>query len=213
MLIRSDPKFRSEYNFDQDDHVTLPEDKKNSAHIIHADEEFNRLMNSLKYSIGSASIESPERALISDKSSSHNARISKYTALHKSEEKVSTRNQRSKELLFRAGGSVLSSMDYVPMTGLGLNNQSDILDRTNPINVSEHMPKYSDIYPTSSTALPSNSTMIRIRGEFLLNWLSLDRNQFKIIKQSDGFLGKLYSKTFCLNLLSFRIYTWATTKY
>lgn len=65
-------------------------------------------MNSSKFSAGSESFGSREKALISDKSSVINLRSSKYAALIKSEDK-SSKHQRSKEHLFRAGGSVISN--------------------------------------------------------------------------------------------------------
>lgn len=110
MMIRSDPKFRSEYNFDQDAQVALPSVPKHTPNVVPADEEFNRLMNTSKYSIGSASHRSPERHLISEKSSVVNAPQPKYTNLHNnSEDKLSNRNQRSRERLYKAGGSIISN--------------------------------------------------------------------------------------------------------
>jgi hypothetical protein len=155
MVIRSDPKFQSEYDYNKDQHVTLPKEGfRNDSEIITPDEEFKRLLNSSNYSVGSESLHSIERKFPSEKSSLNHLRKSKYTALTKSDEKGSTRNQNSRELLFRIGGSIVSS---------DLNLSKNTLSQ--PQNPSSYLPRYSDIYPSTSTGLDTNSTMVRIRGK------------------------------------------------
>lgn len=40
------------------------------------------------------------------------------------------------------------------------------LENTHPQNSSDYAPRSSELYPSTSTGLPSNSTMIRIRGKY-----------------------------------------------
>ena len=155
MLVRNDPKFQSEYNFSKDESIILPQNSiRNSLNKEQVDDEFKRLMHSSQYSAGSESF-SPGREYIENKPLVINARQSGYTVFPSMIEKPSTRNQRSKEL-YNAGGNILSQDVSI------IQEDSSIMPRN--LISSEYAPR-SDQYPTTVTGIPTNSTVIRIRGK------------------------------------------------
>jgi len=170
MMVRSDPKFQSDYNIDQDQHVILPKGGRVSSNDASADDEFKWLMNSSQYSAGNGG-QSPQVMHLANKSSVGNVRGSKFTIFPSTIEKPGSREKRSREL-FNAGESIISH--EVNMSNDQVLNYSKLENASEPMQVSKHRspltnPEYlrksSEYYPTTSTAIPSNSTMIRIRGK------------------------------------------------
>jgi hypothetical protein len=156
MQVRNDPKFQSEYNFERDARISLPQESNVGANEMTAEEEFKILMQSSQYSSGSGSNSSPDIGGMTNISSAVRARHSKYTGFPSTIEKPTTMNKRYRELM-NAGGSVISNDLSI--------SQDRSLRNHHLLNSSEYAPKSSDNYPSASTALGSNSTMIRIRGK------------------------------------------------
>ena len=157
MLIRNDPKFQSQYNFEADERIVLPMEIKKSHNKISAEEEFNHLMQSSQYSSGSGDgMSSPDRVIHANKSSAMPVRESKHRIFPQIIEKPTTREKRSTGLR-KAGDSIISNE-------LSLSQERSI-GFSHPSNTSAYLPKSSENYPSASTALNSSSTVMRIRGK------------------------------------------------
>jgi hypothetical protein len=158
MKIRNDPQFQSEYNFAADEQVSLPPESTSQQDVPPV-EEFKHLMQSSEYlpSTDERSMSPSDQAIPMDKSSAVHVRQTKYTIFPTNSIEKPTAQVKNRRGLFNAGENVISS-------NLSL-SQDRAMRNSHAPNISAYAPKSSEHYPSASTALGSNATMIRIRGK------------------------------------------------
>jgi hypothetical protein len=170
LLIRNDPAFQSEYNYKADSQIMIPRPRMISNNDLSGEDEFKNLIESSHYSVRSGSSISPDRAAITDNSMAMHVRKSKYANLPRTIEKPKS-NGRVSNNLFNAGESVMSNSINTSqirnirnsiMNRMPTNNSAEKDQHSNFINLGITK---SDIFPSTSTAQATNSTMVRIRGK------------------------------------------------
>jgi hypothetical protein len=170
LQIRNDPAFQSEYNYKADNKIMIPKPRMINNNDLSGEDEFKNLIESSHYSLRSGSSISPDRAAITDNSMALHVRESKYANFPRTIEKPKS-NVRVSSNLFNAGESVMSNsintsqirnIRHSLMNRISTHKSSEKDQHSSFINLGITK---SDIFPSTSTAQATNSTMVRIRGK------------------------------------------------